>query len=94
MAAAGRIPNLEGINVEEVKLEMERRFIKVDHAMRTNLPEVYAIGDLTSSPMLAHIASYEAEIVIKQYLAAKKLPIIEAVPAVVYTHPELAGRYY
>jgi dihydrolipoamide dehydrogenase len=91
LAAAGRIPNLEGINVEELGLEMERRFIKVDHAMRTNLPEVYAIGDLTSSPMLAHIASYEAEIVIQTVFGGEKTSDYRAVPAVVYTHPELAG---
>lgn len=91
LAAAGRIPNLDGINPEELGLEMERRFIKVDNTMRTNLPEVYAIGDLTLSPMLAHVASYEGEIAIQAIFAGEKVADYSAVPACVYTHPELAG---
>jgi len=91
LAAAGRVPNLDGIDAEKLGLEMERRFIKVDGAMRTNLPEVYAIGDLTASPMLAHVASYEGEIAVQAIFGGEKTAHYQVVPACVYTHPELAG---
>lgn len=91
LAAAGRVPNLDGIDAESLGLELERRFIRVDNAMKTNLPEVYAIGDLTRSPMLAHVASYEAEIAIQAIFGGNNTAHYGAVPAVVYTHPELTG---
>ncbi|MGI6225214.1 MAG: dihydrolipoyl dehydrogenase [Peptococcales bacterium] len=91
LAAAGRVPNLDGIDFESLGLEMERRFIKVDNMLKTNLPDVYAIGDLTSSPMLAHVASYEGEVAVQAIFGSKKGANYEAVPACVYTHPELAG---
>jgi len=91
LAAAGRVPNLDGIDAQALGLEMDRRFIKVDKSMRTNLPEVYAIGDLTISPMLAHVASYEGEIAVQAVLGEDKVADYQAVPACVYTHPELAG---
>lgn len=91
LAAAGRVPNLDGIDAQSLGLELEGRFIKVDNTMKTNLPEVYAIGDLTRSPMLAHVASYEAEIAVQAVFGGEKTADYGAVPAVVYTHPELAG---
>lgn len=91
LASAGRVPCLDGIDAEKLGLEMEKRFIKVDGGMRTNLPEVYAIGDLTRSPMLAHVASYEGEIAVQAVFGGEKSADYQAVPACVYTHPELAG---
>lgn len=91
LAAAGRIPNLDGIDFEKLGLEMDRRFVKVDNMLKTNLSQVYAIGDLTRSPMLAHVASYEGEMAIGAILGSEKCTDYKAVPACVYTHPELAG---
>lgn len=91
LVAAGRQPNYQGIEYERLGLEMEGKFIKVDSYLKTNLPGVYAIGDLTASPMLAHVASYEAEVAIKSIFGEKIQANYTAVPACVYTSPELAG---
>ena len=91
LSAAGRIPNHDGIDYEKLGLALDGRFVKVDALMRTNLADVYAIGDLTRSPMLAHVASYEGEIAIQAVFGGEKGADYQAVPACVYTHPELAG---
>lgn len=91
LVAAGRQANLDGINPEELGLTMEGKFIKVNTKMVTNLPDVYAIGDIVPSPMLAHVASYEAEIAVKVIFGEKAEANYQAIPSCVYTHPELAG---
>ena len=91
LVAAGRQPNFEGIAVEELGLELEGRFIKVNEKMLTNLPQVYAIGDIVPSPMLAHVASYEGEVAVKDIFTGQGEANYTAVPSSLYTHPELAS---
>lgn len=91
LVATGRQPNFFGVPVEKLGLEMDGKFIKVDGKMATNIENVYAIGDLVPSPMLAHVASYEAEIAVKAIFGEQVEADYTAVPACVYTHPELAG---
>ncbi|MFZ7104926.1 MAG: dihydrolipoyl dehydrogenase [Peptococcaceae bacterium] len=91
LAAAGRIPNLQGVDAAKLELALEGRFVKVNQFMETNLADVYALGDITKSPMLAHVAAYEAEIAVKNIFKATTPADYTAVPACVYTHPELAG---
>ena len=63
LVAVGRRPNSEGLGLEEVGVKIERGFVPVDRQLRTNVPGIYAIGDVAGQPMLAHKASHEAEVV-------------------------------
>lgn len=91
IVAIGRIPNTHGLNAEAVGLEKdERGFIKVDGDCKTNLPNVWAIGDVVRGPMLAHKASDEG-IAVAERIAGQKPHIdFNNVPFVIYTDPEIA----
>lgn len=90
IVAVGRAPCTDGLNAEGAGLEMERGFIKVDSQCRTKFPNVYAIGDVVRGPMLAHKAEDEGSMV-AEILAGQKPEIeYDAIPWVIYTHPEIA----
>ena len=90
LVATGRRPNLRGIDVETLGLALERRSIKVDTRMQTNLPHVYAVGDVHGGMMLAHVASKEG-IVAADNIAGNTLHMdYEAVPNTIFTYPEIA----
>jgi dihydrolipoamide dehydrogenase len=72
LVATGRAPNLAGIDSQQLGLEMNGPFVKVNSKLETNLPGVYAIGDLIGGMMLAHKASTEAEAVVDNILGAVK----------------------
>src|SRR6185437_1235502 len=63
MVAVGRRPNSENLGLEQVGVKIEKGFVPVDKQQRTNVPGIYAIGDVAGQPMLAHKASREAEVV-------------------------------
>ena len=87
----GRIPNTAGLNTEAVGLEKdERGFIKVDGDCRTNLPGVWAIGDVVRGPMLAHKASDEGVAVAERIAGQKPHIDFNTIPFVIYTDPEIA----
>lgn len=87
----GRIPNTNGLNAEAVGLEKdERGFIKVDDECRTNLPNVWAIGDVVRGPMLAHKASDEGVAVAERIAGQKPHLDFNNIPFVIYTDPEIA----
>ncbi len=87
----GRIPNTAGLNTEAVGLEKdERGFIKVDGDCRTNLPGVWAIGDVVRGPMLAHKASDEGVAVAERIAGQKPHIDFNTIPFVMYTDPEIA----
>ncbi len=91
LVAVGRRPNSDLLNLEAAGIATdERGFIPVDDKQRTNIPHIYAIGDIVGNPMLAHKASYEgkiaAEVICGEPAAFQAL----AVPAVAYTDPEVA----
>ena len=89
--AIGRIPNTQGLNVEGVGLAIdERGFIKVDELCRTNLPQVWAIGDVVRGPMLAHKASEEGVCVAERIAGQQPHMDFNTIPSAVYTHPEMA----
>jgi len=91
MVSIGRVPALQSVNPEAVGLKADARgFVEVDEGCRTNLPGVYAIGDLVRGPMLAHKASDEGVAVAEEI--AGEHPVINhrLVPSVIYTHPEIA----
>lgn len=89
--AIGRIPNTNGLNAEAVGLQKdERGFIVVDDECRTNLPNVWAIGDVVRGPMLAHKASAEGVAVAERIAGQKPFVDMNTIPAAMYTHPEIA----
>lgn len=91
IVSIGRIPNTEGLNAEGVGLEKdERGFIKVDGECRTNLPNVWAIGDVVRGPMLAHKASDEGVAVAERIAGQKPHLDFNTIPFVIYTDPEIA----
>ena len=92
LVATGRRPVLDGLNHEAVGVEMNGRFVAVDEYMRTSVPNIYAIGDVTPSPALAHVASREGILAV-DHLAGKPVQTINylAVPNCTYSHPEVAS---
>lgn len=99
MSAPGRIPNSAGFGYPEAGIEMDRAAVKVDEYFRTNVPGVYAIGDLIGGMMLAHVAEEEgvaaARNVVAELHTVGASPHLESVrydciPACVYTFPEVA----
>ena len=91
IVAIGRIPNTNGLNTDAVGLEKdERGFIKVDGDCKTNLPNVWAIGDVVRGPMLAHKASEEAVAVAERIAGQKPHIDLNSIPFVIYTDPEIA----
>ena len=91
IVAIGRVPNTAGLEVETVGLQLdERGFIAVDEACRTNLPNVWAIGDVVRGPMLAHKAEEEGVAVAQRIAGQHGHVDFNTVPWVIYTSPEIA----
>ncbi len=91
LVAVGRRPNTANIGLDKIGVALERGFIKIDAQRRTNVSNVFAIGDAAGEPMLAHKASHEGKLaveVIAGEAAAQWDP--RAIPAVVFTDPEIA----
>ena len=92
LVSVGRRANLLGLEALD-DIELERGAIKVDEFCKTNLPNVYACGDVTGKIMLAHVASRQAEVAVGRML--KEIPLqriaYNAIPSVVYTNPEIAS---
>jgi dihydrolipoamide dehydrogenase len=91
LVSIGRRPNsaIPGLDKTGVTVN-ERGFIPVDPAMRTNVPGILAIGDVVGEPMLAHKASHEAKVAVECILGHKVAFEPQAIPAVVFTDPEVA----
>ncbi|OGT66579.1 MAG: dihydrolipoyl dehydrogenase [Gammaproteobacteria bacterium RIFCSPLOWO2_01_FULL_47_190] len=91
IVAVGRKPNTEGLGAKEAGLALdERGFILVDEHCQTNLPNVYAIGDVVRGPMLAHKASEEGVAVAERITGKASQMNYEIIPWVIYTWPEIA----
>ena len=73
-------------------MKIERGFVPVDRQLRTNVPGIYAIGDVAGQPMLAHKASHEAEVVAEVIAGHKAEMDVRCIPAVIFTDPEIASR--
>ncbi len=92
LSAAGVVPNLENIGIEEAGIELEKGKIKVDDFYRTNVESVYAIGDIVHGQALAHVASAEAICCVEKIAGLNPEPIdYGKVPGAVYTTPEVAS---
>jgi dihydrolipoamide dehydrogenase len=90
LVAVGRRPNSEGLGLEEIGVKIERGFVPVDRQLRTNVPGIYAIGDVAGQPMLAHKASHEAEVVAEVIAGHKAEMDVRCIPAVIFSDPEVA----
>ena len=91
MLATGRWPATRDQGLEEIGLKVERGFIKVNERMETNLPHVYAIGDVIGPPMLAHKATHEGLVAAENAMGGSKRMSYKAIPAPIYTEPEVAS---
>lgn len=92
LMSVGRRPVLTGFGLENLDLEKtERGHIRVDEHMQTSCPGVFACGDLTGFSLLAHTAVREAEVAIHCITGKDDRMSYRAIPAVVYTNPEIAG---
>ena len=89
LVSVGRRPNVRGIGLESIGVAAGRG-VEVDSRMRTNVPGVYAAGDVTGFSMLAHTASREAEVAVANILGRDEQMSYDAIPSVVYTNPEVA----
>lgn len=91
LVATGRRPNGDSIDAEQAGVNVdERGFIAVDKQMRTNIPHIYAIGDIVGQPMLAHKATHEAKVAAEVCAGHKSAFEAEVIPSVAYTDPEIA----
>ena len=91
VVSVGRVPNSAGIGAESVGLKVdERGFIEVDAHCRTNLPKVYAVGDVVRGPMLAHKGMDEG-VMVAEHIASQAGHVdLDVIPWVIYTAPEIA----
>jgi dihydrolipoamide dehydrogenase len=91
LVAVGRVPNGKLINAEAAGITVnERGFIPVDKQMKTNVPGIFAIGDIVGQPMLAHKASHEAKVAAEVAAGHKAFFDARVIPSVAYTDPEVA----
>ena len=89
LVAVGRKPRTEGFGLESLQLDMARRAIKIDDQCRTSMRNVWAIGDVTGEPMLAHRAMAQGEMVAEIIAGHKRRFTPAAIPAVCFTDPEV-----
>ncbi len=90
LVSTGRRPVIKGIGIENIGVELSDGHIKIDEHCRTNIPNVYAAGDVTGYSMLAHTASREGEVAVSHIIGKPERMRYHAIPAVVYTNPEIA----
>jgi dihydrolipoamide dehydrogenase len=91
LQAVGRRPNGAAISADKAGVQVsERGFIPVDKQMRTNVPHIYAIGDIVGQPMLAHKAVHEAHVAAEVIAGQKSYFDARVIPSVAYTDPEVA----
>lgn len=91
LVSVGRRAVTQGFGLENLGIELLKGGIKVDEKMRTNIPNVFAAGDVTGFSLLAHTASREGEVVVNNLTGGKDVMRYNAIPGVVYTNPEISG---
>ena len=91
LVAVGRTPNGNAIEAGKAGVRVgERGFIPVDAQMRTNVPHIFAIGDIVGQPMLAHKATHEGKLAAEVAAGEKREWVARVIPSVAYTDPEIA----
>jgi len=91
LESVGRIPNMDKLGLGNTSIEFDiRKGIKVDDYLRTNVNNIYAIGDVNNIMQLAHVASHQGIVAVENILGDKKKMNYDAVPAVIFTYPMIA----
>ena len=91
LVAVGRKPNSQGIGLENLSITLsDRGFIHVDEQLKTNLPHIFAIGDVAGEPMLAHKATHQGKVAAEVIAGRKSAFTPLTIPSVAYTNPEIA----
>lgn len=91
LVCVGRTPNTSALSLDKAGISLTKRgFIPVNKKMRTNIPNIYAIGDVVGNPMLAHKATHEAKIAAENIAGHKSYFEPTSIPSVIYTNPEIA----
>ncbi|HUG03728.1 MAG TPA: dihydrolipoyl dehydrogenase [Steroidobacteraceae bacterium] len=91
LCAVGRVPNGKLLNAEAAGVQVDQRgFIAVDRQQRTNVPHVFAVGDIVGQPMLAHKATHEGKVAAEVAAGRKSAFDARVIPSVAYTDPEIA----
>lgn len=91
LCAIGRRALTQNMGIENLGVYMERGAVVTDDNMQTNVPGVYAVGDINGKIMLAHTAYREAEVAVNHILGKKDYMRYNAIPSVIYTQPEIAS---
>ncbi len=92
LVAVGVQGNTAGIGLESAGVRTERGFIPVDHSMRTNAPNIYAIGDVTGKMLLAHVASAQGVTAVESIAGLDPQPLdYDQMPRAIYCHPQVAS---
>lgn len=91
LMAVGRRANLDSMNYSEIGLECTRRGIAVNDKMQTNLPHIYAIGDINGLMMLAHAATFQGIVALDHIMGVENQIDLSVMPAAVFTSPEAAS---
>ncbi len=91
LVSVGRRPNSDKIGLDKTTIKLtERGHIEVDNRQRTNVPHIYAIGDIAGDPMLAHKATHEGKVAAEVIAGLPAAFDAKAIPAVIFTDPEIA----
>ena len=91
LVSVGRKPNVENIGLEKIGIQRtEQGFIKVDKKQKTNVANIYAIGDVAGEPMLAHKATHEGKVAAEVIAGLPAAFDAKSIPAVIFTNPEIA----
>jgi len=92
LVAVGRAPNSEGLGLEALGVKIDRGFIQVDGMMRSNVPGVYAIGDVAGPPLLAHKAMHEGIVAVEHIAGLQPVPVDHShIPSCTYCQPQVAS---
>ncbi len=91
LMAVGRIPNTEGLNAEGIGIEFNKRAIAVNEKCQTNIPNIYAIGDVNGKVMLAHTASHEGMVAVADICKEHAKMDYDKIPSCIYISPEISA---
>lgn len=91
LMAVGRSPYTAGLNAEAIGVEFDRKAIKTDSHMRTNIENIYAIGDVNGTSMLAHTASHEGIVAVENICGHQMNMGYDIIPSCIYLEPEIAS---
>ena len=95
LVAVGFVPHTQGLNLEAVGVATDRGFVSIDEQMQTNVPGIYAIGDVTGKLMLAHVASQQGALA-AEHIAGRRIPALDYVqmPRATFCQPQIGSIGY